>query len=263
MYYLALNESIADYPDSALAIDILAQFKTKKIANQDIDLLLCLSHLINKNFSRIEHKFYQSVFVDEVQDFTEQQIYLMAEQADPEYKAVTLVGDIAQKLHNGQTIDIQSCFPNGKIPFIQLTDNLRQLESPVLALFSHIFRNHFQSNKIELSSQLLGSIRSVKNLVSPEIYYCKTQKELDSKIVELVASSQERQTLAVILPSNEFAKKLHERVGIKLDEDLIENRLSEKNVDLSKRFIKHFMVTAQPLVKIREFKHIIRHEKPR
>jgi hypothetical protein len=241
MYYLALNESIVDYSDSALATNILAQLKIKKIANQDIDLLLCLSHLINKNFSRFEHKFYQSVFVDEVQDFTEQQIYLMAEQADPEYKAVTLVGDIAQKLHNGQTIDIQSCFPNGKIPFIQLTDNLRQLESPVLALFSHIFRNYFQTEKIELSSQLLSSIQSIKNLVSPEIYHCKTQKELDLKIIELVVSSQERQTLAVILPSNEFAKKLHERVKTRLDEDFIDHRFSEKNVDLSKRFIKHFM----------------------
>ena len=57
-----------------------------------------------------EGSFYQSVFIDEVQDFTEQQIYLMAEQTRPEYQAITVVGDIAQKLHHGSQIDIPACF---------------------------------------------------------------------------------------------------------------------------------------------------------
>lgn len=65
------------------------------------------------------------MFIDEVQDFTEQQVYLMAEQAKPDYKAVTAVGDIAQKLHHGSTIDIQKCFPGTSIDHVKLTENLR------------------------------------------------------------------------------------------------------------------------------------------
>jgi len=242
IYYSTLNQSVTDYPDFDLATKILAQLETKRIANQDIDLLLCLSHLIFRNFSgsRVKPDIYQSVFIDEVQDFTEQQIYLMAEQADPQYKAVTIVGDIAQKLHNGDSIDIQACFPSGKIPFIQLTDNLRQLESPALALFSHVFRNHFHSNEVEISSQLLKAIQTVSDPYLPEIYAFKSIKELDAKIIDLVVNSSEHQTLAVIMPSNDFAKKLHDRVKNRLDEHLIDCKLSE-NVDLSKRFIKHFM----------------------
>ena len=37
---------------------------------------------------------YRHVAVDEVQDFSEQQVFLMAEQANPEYRAVTVVGDL-------------------------------------------------------------------------------------------------------------------------------------------------------------------------
>ncbi len=243
IYYLALDKSQSDYPDLNLAVKILTQLKTKKFTTQDIDLVLCLSHLICRNFSgsRTKPEFYQSVFIDEVQDFTEQQIYLMAEQADPQYKAVTIVGDIAQKLHNGHTIDIRSCFPSGTIPLIQLTDNLRQLESPALALFSHIFRNYFQGEDIIISPQLSKTIQTAKALVLPEIYLLKNTKELDKKIVELVTNSAERQTLAVIMPDNVWAKKIHGRVKEKLSEDLIDSRFSENSVDLSQRFIKHFI----------------------
>ncbi len=243
IYFLALKDSKTSYPDFQLTKKILFQLESKKLANQDIDLILCLSYLIGKKFSNTnsplsEPKFYQSVFIDEVQDFTEQQIYLMSRQADPKYKAVTIVGDIAQKLHNGDSIDIPACFPNRNIPLVQLTENLRQLDSPALALFSHIFRNYFQDNKIEISQQLLQSIQNNK-IILPEIYFLENSEKLDNKIVELVVASPENKTLAVIMPDNDSAKKIHSNLQTKIEEHFIDSRFSE-NVDLSRRFIKNF-----------------------
>ncbi|MFP3373304.1 hypothetical protein SB756_28495, partial [Pseudomonas sp. SIMBA_068] len=92
-----------------------------------------------------EAPFYQSVFVDEVQDFSEQQIYLMTSQADPRYSAITVVGDRSQQLLHNEEIHIADCFPIGKRPeFVALDENLRQKGQPDLAALSTVLRQLFE-----------------------------------------------------------------------------------------------------------------------
>jgi hypothetical protein len=152
-YAVALAVNVSLFPDTGLTSQIVEQLNHKKLADEDIDLLLCLYHLIGRGFDGNPEQlrtpfFYQSVFVDEVQDFTEQQIYLMVEQARPEYFAVTVVGDIAQKLHNGSSIDVRACFPGKRLQNVQLSKNMRQAEVPGIAWFSARFRAELQDGHL-------------------------------------------------------------------------------------------------------------------
>lgn len=235
------------YPDPIVADNILKQLQNKKLAEIDIDLLLCLSHLIGRGFQGNsalfkEPPFYQSVFIDEVQDFTEQQIYLMAGQARPEYQAVTVVGDIGQKLHHGSHIDIPACFPGKTVPHVSLRENIRQLESPGLALFSACFRAklHEKLQELTISEDLKRRLeRGNGSIRGPESINCKTVEEMDQKIVEILQEAPRGQTAVVILPNADMAAEIHNRLRPSLTEYLIDTELSER-LDLSRRHLRHF-----------------------
>jgi hypothetical protein len=250
-YLEALETDAEGFPEPVLARTIHAQLRDKKLSDEDIDLLLCLSHLVGRGFdggpaTLRPPAYYQSVFIDEVQDFTEQQIYLMAEQAKPEYKAVTAVGDIAQKLHHGNHIDLHKCFPGQTIAHVKLTENLRQLDAPGLALFSACFRSVFQDGLAE--SRPTGEL--LKRLVEhradvrgPELEIYDDLAELDERIVRALRKVPPHQTATVILPDARTAAQMHGRLQSALAASFIETELSEK-IDLSRRHVRYFTSVA-------------------
>jgi hypothetical protein len=246
-YLESLSNCSHFYPDPIVADNILKQLQNRKLAEADIDLLLCLSHLIGRGFQGKsplfkEPPFYQSVFIDEVQDFTEQQIYLMAGQARPEYQAVTVVGDIGQKLHHGSHIDIPACFPGRAVPHVSLRENIRQFEAPGLALFSACFRAklHEATKELAISEDLKSRLEKENGSIrGPESINCKTVEEMDQNIVEILREAPRGQTAAVILPSADMAEEIHNRLRPCLTEYLIDTELSER-LDLSRRHLRHF-----------------------
>lgn len=236
------------FPVPALARQIYTQMQGKKLTDEDIDLLLCLSHLVGRGFDGKPFElrapsYYQSVFIDEVQDFTEQQVYLMAEQTKPEYKSITVVGDIAQKLHHGSQIDIRACFPGVAVAHVTLTENLRQLEAPGLAWFSTCFRAELQGALATAhpSGELLQRlIENVHNVKGPELNYFSDVCEMDELIVDLLRKIPAGQTAAVILPNSDLAAELHTRLRPTLNRaPFVDSELSDK-VDLSRRHVRHF-----------------------
>jgi hypothetical protein len=89
-----------------------ARARPQRLSNEDIDCLLVIAHRASVGYSGrggtalpIEHlretSYRTHVFIDEVQDFSEVQVLLMAAQADPKYRCVTAVGDFAQQLSRG------------------------------------------------------------------------------------------------------------------------------------------------------------------
>jgi hypothetical protein len=248
IYMDSLGSMADDFPEPVLAWEIHAQMQDKKLADEDIDLLLCLAHLAGRAFdgnpAQLKApRYYQSVFIDEVQDFTEQQVFLMAEQAKPDYKAVTVVGDIAQKLHHGSHIDIRACFPGNEIAHVSLTENLRQLDAPRLAWFSACFRSEFQDGLADAapSGVLLQRLTDkVQNLKGPELTYYADVAEMDALIVELLRKMPVGQTAAVILPNGNLAAESHVRLRPALASAFVETELSDK-VDLSRRHMRHFI----------------------
>lgn len=244
-YLAALQDSASQFPDAILAKRLHAQLSKFKLADEDIDLLLCLSHLMGRNLKQgglrqlQEPTFYQAIFVDEVQDFTEQQVFLMVEQSNPKYRAVTVVGDIAQKLHHGSSIDLKACFPGQSLPHVLLTENLRQTDAPGLALFSASFRAVLQ-NGVRPSAALAEKARKEgSGLVRPRIQVCETDEAMDARIVDALVSAKRHQTVAVLFPDSTTAAKTYKRLEVKLRERMIEAELSEK-VNLARRHVRHF-----------------------
>jgi len=240
----------ATFPDSNLAHQLSGQLEQFKLADEDIDLLLCLSHLIGRGLKKgglrrlQEPTFYQSVFVDEVQDFTEQQVYLMVEQANPTFKAVTVVGDTAQKLHHGSSIDLRACFPTQSFEHVRLTENLRQANMPGLALFSASFRSVLHNDepptdKLAEKAHALG-----EDLVRPKFTICESDQVMEDQIIETLAEAKRNQTVAVLFPNTNAAEKVYKRLEQRLRENMIDSELSEK-MNLSRRHIRHFSDVAK------------------
>ncbi|KQU82348.1 hypothetical protein ASC78_17295 [Variovorax sp. Root318D1] len=245
LYFAALQTSTEQFPNAGLASRLQAQLGTFKLADEDVDLLLCLSHLIGRNLKQgglrqlQEPAFYQAVFVDEVQDFTEQQVYLMVEQANPKYRAITVVGDIAQKLHHGSSIDLRACFPAQALPHVRLTENLRQADMPGLALFSASFRSVLQGDDLPSPVLTEKARKQGADLVRPRFSVCETDADMDARIVDALTKARRHQTVAVLFPDAESAAKVYKRLEQSLRENMIDAELSEK-VNLARRHIRHF-----------------------
>lgn len=250
-YAQALVSRQAIFPDTTMAARIAAQLQERKLAGEDIDLLLCLAHIVGRDFAGkpqvlAEPGFYQCVFIDEVQDFTEQQVFLMAEQARPEYRAVTVVGDIAQKLHNGIRIEIKACFPGQSVETVQLTENLRQLEAPGLALFSSCFRARLQDGlTVHVPSPLLGErLREYAHqLRGPELLLVEDDQDLIGQVVDALSAVKGHQTAAVVLAGVGDAQVLYERCKDALADRMMHAECSQ-TIDLSRRHVRHFTSVA-------------------
>lgn len=244
-YLVALQSAADQFPDVALAKQLHAQLSKFKLADEDLDLLLCLTHVIGRNLKQgglrqlQEPTFYQAVFVDEVQDFTEQQVFLMVEQSNPKYRAVTVVGDIAQKLHHGSSIDLKACFPGQSVPHVLLTENLRQADAPGLALFSACFRAALQGGAPPSKSLAQKARDEGAGLVRPRISVCETDDAMDARIVDALIAAKRHQTVAVLFPDAATAARTYKRLEVQLRERMVEAELSEK-VNLARRHVRHF-----------------------
>lgn len=243
--YLEGLESYREiFSDSVLADEIIAGLRSRKLTGSDIDLLLCMFQISCRSFrgqaAQLSNSpFYQSVFIDEVQDFTEQQIFLMAEQARPEYRAVTVVGDLAQKLHNGTGVDIAACFPRGMLNYTRLTENIRQAGAPGLALFSACFREVVQRDGAVDDRVASNAIHARRWGVEPILRSCQESQELDRHILEELANLPNGHTAVVIFPNAVDADVVFKRLRSRLEERMISAEVSSQ-VDLSKRFVRHF-----------------------
>lgn len=107
----AVRQAGHDADDEAIAHAVeqaRQRARNRQLSNGDIDCLLLLAHnasvgYVGRDGTRpIEHlgerPYRIHVFIDEVQDFSEVQVRLMAAQADPRFNSVTAVGDFAQRL---------------------------------------------------------------------------------------------------------------------------------------------------------------------
>lgn len=245
LYLDVLTASAKHFPKPDLAKKIQAQLATFKLADDDIDLLLCVGHLLSRGLkqgglaSLREATFYQAVFVDEVQDFTEQQVFLMVEQANPKYRAITVVGDLAQKLHHGSTIDVRACFPGHSVASAKLTENLRQTDAPGLSMFSAIFRAQFHGDPMPSDAMLARVSQADAPIARPQLFACAKEADMDATIVETLRAAKRHQTVAVLFPTAEQAAASFQRLDTRLRESLIDAELSEK-VNLARRHVRHF-----------------------
>lgn len=248
LYAQALKTGLNHFPNAHAARQVLDRLKEQRLNDSDIDLLLCLAHDLSVSVttklpsSLREPSYYQSVFVDEVQDFTEQQIYLMTSQADPTYSAITVVGDRSQQLLRNEPIQISKCFPIGKQPaFEMLEENLRQKSQPELARLSATLRQLFEqagdTKTHAFESLLIRELKSGKSAFS--LHEFDRREDEYEYLCDYVAAAPENQSLAVVLPDLESAQLLHAFCEDKLEGSFRKMSISE-HIDLTKKYLVHF-----------------------
>ncbi|MBR7522555.1 ATP-binding domain-containing protein [Pseudomonas juntendi] len=248
LYAKALYEHADIFPDAATAWQVLERLEEQRLCETDIDLLLCLAHDLSAGVTATlptslrEASFYQSVFIDEVQDFSEQQIYLMTSQADPRYSAITVVGDRSQQLLHNEEIHIADCFPIGKRPeFVALDENLRQKGQPDLAALSTVLRQLFERGADTDVQHLDADV--LHDQVSEQGAYmmrCFAEREEEFRyLCEVIAAIPENQSVAVVLPDQVTARSLHALCEQELEGSFRKISVSEQ-IDLSKKYLVHF-----------------------
>ncbi len=248
LYAKALYEYADSFPDAAIAWQVLERLEEQRLCDSDIDLLLCLAHDLSAGVTAKlpaglhEAAFYQSVFVDEVQDFSEQQIYLMTSQADPSYSAITVVGDRSQQLLHNEEVHIADCFPIGKRPeFVALDENLRQKGRPDLAALSTVLRQLF-ARGAETDAQQLDAALLHDQVGEQGAYTLRgfTRREEEFRyLCEEIAAIPENHSVAVVVPDQETARSLHALCAQKLEGSFRKMSVSEQ-IDLSKKYLVHF-----------------------
>ncbi len=236
------------FPDAGAAAEVCARLQDRRLTDTDVDLLLCLAHDIASGVSGMlpvvlqEPHFYQSVFIDEVQDFTEQQIYLMTSQADPQFSAITVVGDRSQQLLRNEEIHIAECFPIGQKPaFVALDENLRQRGQPELMRFSTRLRQLFErgadADVQPLEGCLLQDQQGASGAYSLRGFAgCDEESEY---LCSVIADIPESQTVAVVLPDQSTAAALHAYCEQQLEGSFRKMSISE-HIDLAKKYLVHF-----------------------
>jgi hypothetical protein len=223
------------------------RLKQKVLADADIDALLALAHLFSLGYrgradvNPITHweepYFYCKVFIDEVQDFSEIQVFLMAEQADPRRRAVTAVGDFKQQLNPGTVVDIRRCFPRAKPHELKpsfLSENKRQ--APALAYFSSCFRR-----------EVLGDRESVvkyptileKGVSSPTIWKGNGEENDAALLKQIILMISADRSLAVVCSSKDIARELEGKLCSDLGVSYRQTQVSERR-DLCRPYFIHF-----------------------
>lgn len=211
-----------------------------KLTKADIDLLICICDLMCWKTASgetvpaylSERAKYTSVFIDEVQDFTELEVFSMALQADPRRAAVTVVGDFMQQLYPDKVRNLADCLPmmQRKDPYI-LNENKRQ--NPVLARYSQYVRD-------ALDGQLVSENKI--NLSSDELQKLEVSTELQKQaIADFLREAGNNKTVCIICPTYEIAEVLESDLREMIEEELWrESHVTKNSTELNKAFYIHF-----------------------
>ena len=238
----------------------LEQINKKQLDEADIDLLLAFMAAVlrttQKQFYLFKDKYVQaplyrsSVFIDEVQDFSEIQIYLLSLVSNPKYNSVTAVGDSAQCLFRS-TSDISNSFPVemwADAKKQELTENIRQQDIPTLNAFGTAFRKQFID---EISAKVIDYVKN------DSVYIYQRKKEIEQLRLayKIIGNISRSETIVIVVPSIERATKTIATLKPHLREHQHRDCNYSSTIDLSKRYIAH--VTTPKNIKGLEFDHLI------
>lgn len=232
---------------TAIAL-LLGRLESNKLSDTDIDLFLALAHLISTGDAGSVRVFeppqyFSTVFIDEVQDFSELQVFLMGAQADPRRHAVTVVGDFCQQLYTQTVSDLDACFPSAsqeELKPVILAQNKRQEGVPALAAFTQWFRS-------SVLPQGMDETVCVEPKQVPEVLTVSSVDEADStKVLEdLIGRVAPNHSVAVICPTEDQAQRLERDLHESIEAHFRKSTYSNDNRDLTRPFYVHF-TTAKP-----------------
>jgi len=217
---------------------------SKRLSDDDIDVLLALNHLVSIGYRGrdgrdpishlVETSYYSQVFIDEFQDFTEIQIFLMGAQADPSRRAVTMVGDLRQRLQHGRAPRFEESFPwaeGEELEVAYLLENKRQ--TPALSKLSHSFREAVLGDELDA-----GDFGVQVDESTPRLIEVASDGVADA-VFDEVRSLPRSQSVAVLCSTDDQAAHLEAALRDDLLAEFRETRVS-RQTDLVRRYFVHF-----------------------
>lgn len=236
------------------------QIISNKLSESDIDLLIAFMASITRGINRdspfisqIEIKpapYRSSVFIDEVQDFSEIQVYLLSLLADPKYNSVTAVGDAAQCLYRIAS-DISVSFPSQAWQGAkrqELTENIRQQHVPTINALSSAFRNKY------IDDVLINTGDYIRNESLSAFHATSSINQL-RQTYKIISTINRKESVVIVVPSIERAKETITKLKPHLRERQHRECAYSNTIDLSKKYIAH--VTTPINIKGLEFDHLI------
>lgn len=233
----------------AAPTDLIQSIKTrldaKQLTNVDINLLLAITQIMSRGHEYLDSdqkrlvaslsapRYFSSVFIDEVQDFYEIEVFLMASMANPDRGAVTVVGDFMQQLYAGTVKDLRACFPYAQPSELTpalLLENKRQAKN--LAAFSSNLRHEIGDKTVALQV-VPDNIPELKKETLSE-------SDMGARIGEIIAKFPATKSIAVISPTSELAQQVEQAARPHLEAMFRETKFSTDNRDLVKRLYVHF-----------------------
>jgi hypothetical protein len=214
----------------------------RRLSDGDLDVLLAILHLMTTGYSGrndqdpishlVQSPRYSQVFIDEYQDFNEIQLFLMGQAADPRRDAVTVVGDLCQRLSGAAVPDLAACFPGARrentVPHV-LLDNLRQQGR--LAKLSQLTRELLLGEPhAELGFPETGA--------APRYIATRRDRWADA-VLNAVVDVRRDHSVAVLCPNRAMAAELQRELADDLRETYRDSMMSG-HADLVRRFYVHF-----------------------
>jgi hypothetical protein len=232
-------------PDEVAVDDELQRVRerlTRGLASPDVDVLLALYQLVAAGYMGrdgrdpishlVDSDHHSQVFIDEFQDFSEVQLFLMGRQSDPERHAVTVVGDLLQRLHIGREPRVEHCFPWASsadvVPAV-LLENKRQVRA--LASFSHAVRRTLLADKSLDVGQATDEPGELPRMIETAV--------LATAVAAEIAELPRNFSIAVLAASEESAASIESAIREELTSAFRESRVS-RQAELLKRFYVHF-----------------------
>lgn len=235
------------------------QVASNKLSEHDIDLLIAFISSITRGMNKESiltnnhlkpTPYRSSVFIDEVQDFSEIQILSLSLLSDPKYNSVTAVGDPAQCLYKVAT-ELNASFPEKMWKNAlkqELNENIRQQHVPTINAMGLNFRNKYIKDiNVNISRYEKNNSISLFHRTSRI-----DQLRITYKIISLITR---KETVVIVVPSVERAEEAIKTLKPHLREMQHRECGYATTIDLSKKYIAH--VTTPKNIKGLEFDHLI------
>ena len=252
-YFEALSDPVfAEKYGAEKITAIRSRESDGRLTDADMNVLLSICQIYSKGHKYSERdqkriaaflsepQYFSTVFIDEVQDFSEIEVFLMSRQADPQRRAVTVVGDFKQQLYDGKVSSLSSCFPgatSSELEVAHLTENKRQTKN--LASYSINFRAKISKDAATLCSGVPDPIFGT-DLTQDNC----SHDEAKEKILQYIENASFG-SVAVILPTDELAESLEAELSEDISMFFRESTYSKDSRDLNRKIDIHF-TTARP-----------------
>jgi hypothetical protein len=239
----AFEKEFKEQADEALRVSqqTISRLQNRLITDDDVVTALCLNALTCDQFEReirdipylVTFSDRIGIFIDEYQDFNEQQVFLMGFRAKRKYRQITVSGDRSQRLHADGVTNVTDLFPyiSESVRHIFLDRNFRQ--SKPLAALSACFRTFTEDGKFK-KQEPCGA----------PIYTYDRQAEFAEFAAAKIADLPEAANVVVISPNFEMARSWYAAIGPSL-ESAFRNPIVSDRARLTERLKTHFTTSLE------------------